>query len=133
VEAVVLDSYAVLALLFDEPGAPTVEGLLHEAAEGSSPLPISAVNWAEVLYRARRVLGERGVTEVRHFEHTMPIEVVPADRKMAETAAELKAGHKMALADAFAAALALARQAELVTGDPELKELEGRLQLRWLE
>jgi ribonuclease VapC len=62
----------------------------------------------------------------------MPIEVVAVDLALAETAAELKAAHKISLADAFAAALAMQRRAELVTGDPEFKPLEGKIKLRWL-
>lgn len=128
----VFDSYAVLALFFDEPGADDVESILHEAAQADKPIPISAVNWAEVLYRVRRMQGERGVAEARRFEQTMPIEVVAADRALAEVAAELKAAHKMALAHGFAAALALQRKADLVTGDPELRALDGLIRLRWL-
>jgi hypothetical protein len=40
-------------------------------------------------------------------------------------AAELKANHAIAYADAFAVATALEFQATLLTGDPEIKPLEG--------
>jgi PIN domain nuclease of toxin-antitoxin system len=130
--AIVFDSYAVLAFLFDEAGADEVESILHEAAQAGGSVPISAVNWAEVLYRVRRVEGAKGVDKARQFERTMPVEVVGADRALAESAAELKAGHKLSLGDAFAAALAQQRNAELATGDPELRALEGTIRLRWL-
>ena len=128
----VLDSYAVLAFLFGEPAAPEVRRILDEAALAGRPVLMSAVNWAEVLYRVRREQGERGVEDMRRFKRTMPIELVPADPALAEAAGELKAAHKMSLADAFAAALASQRDAELVTGDPELRALEGTLRLSWL-
>jgi predicted nucleic acid-binding protein len=38
----------------------------------------------------------------------------------------------MAYADCFAAALARLRNAELVTGDPEFKEVESKLKVAWL-
>jgi len=44
---VIFDSYALLALLFDEPGADRVEETLHEAAIADKPVLITAVNRAE--------------------------------------------------------------------------------------
>lgn len=129
----VLDSYAVLAFLFGEPAAPKVRQILDEAAASRRPVLMSVVNWAEVLYRTRREKGEEGIEDVRLFGRTMPVEFVSADHALAEAAGELKAGHKISLADAFAAALAAQRDAELVTGDPELKALDGIIKLRWLE
>ena len=52
---------------------------------------------------------------------------------MADTAADFKNRFRMSLADAFAAALAKEKQAELVTGDPEFKLLEKELQVMWLK
>ncbi len=37
------------------------------------------------------------------------------------------------LADAFAAALAKIKNAELVTGDPEFKTLEKEIKINWLK
>ena len=128
----VFDSYAVLAFLFGEPSAPEVRGILEDAAQAEQPVLMTTVNWAEVLYRVRRKRGEAGVQEARRFEETMPVVVLVADHALAEAAAEFKAAHKMSLADAFAAALAQREDAELVTGDPELKALHGQIKLRWL-
>jgi ribonuclease VapC len=52
---------------------------------------------------------------------------------LADTAADFKARFKMSLADAFAAALAKERRAELVTGDPEFKPLDGEIKIQWLK
>jgi len=129
---VVFDSYAVLALFFDEPGADQVEELLHEAADADKPVLITAVNWAEVLYRMKRQRGDEGVESAKRFEATMPLDVVPVDRPMAEIAAEFKAAHKMLLADAFGAALAKEKKAEFVTGDPEFKAVAPQIKVTWL-
>lgn len=132
--ATVFDSYAVLALLFDEPGVDQVEQLLHEAAVTHQPVLITAMNWAEVLYQMQRRRGPEGVTAAKRFAATMPLDVVPADLALAELAAEYKAAHKLSLADAFAAALAKQRKAELVTGDPEFKSVEPDLKkITWLK
>ncbi len=63
---------------------------------------------------------------------TLPIEFHPATRALADAAADLKASYKLNLADAFAAALAQQRKAELVTGDPEFKPLEKQIKIQWL-
>jgi ribonuclease VapC len=128
----VFDSYAVLALFFGEAGADEVAATLHEAAQAGGSIPISAVNWAEVLYRVRRMQGQEGVLRAKRFQFTTPLDVIDAGRALAETAADFKAAHKMSLADAFAAALAKGRDAELLTGDPEMKAVEGKIRLRWL-
>jgi len=44
-----------------------------------------------------------------------------------------KADNKMSLADAFAAALAKEKKAELVTRDPEFKSVEKEIKIRWLK
>jgi len=63
----VVDASAVLAFLFDEPGAETLEALLHQAAEADKPLLITAANWTEVLCHMQRKRGEEGVTSARSF------------------------------------------------------------------
>jgi predicted nucleic acid-binding protein len=131
-QSTVLDSYAVLALLFDEPGAQVVEALLAQAAEEDTELLMSAVNWAEVLYRVKRVQGREGVEIAREFEVSMPLEIVTADRMLAEKAADIKADCSVSLADAFSAALAMQTNAVLVTGDPEFRQLEKQVKIAWL-
>jgi predicted nucleic acid-binding protein len=131
--ATVFDSYAVLALFFEEPGVDRVEQLLHEAALASQPVLMTTVNWAEVLYQMQRKRGREGVADAKRFERTMPLDVVTADMPLAELAAEYKAAHKMSLADAFAAALAKQKKAELVTGDPEFKALQREIKIGWLK
>ena len=56
-----------------------------------------------------------------------------AARTLADTAAVFKARFKISLADAFAAALAKEKKAELVTGDPEFKALEKEIKITWLK
>ena len=129
----VLDASALLALFFDELGAERVEHLLHRAAEVDQPLLIAAVNWAEVLYRMQRTNGALGLAGAREFESTMPLDVAPLDRELADSAAQLKTTHGLGLADAFAAALAKCNKGELVTADTDFKPLEKQIKIVWLK
>lgn len=129
----VLDASALLAMFFGEPGVDMMRDLFQHAAEADRPLLVSAVNWAEVLYRLARRHGQEGLEVARRFDRTMPLHVVPVDLEQAELAAEFKATHKLALADAFAAALAKHKKAELVTGDQEFKAIEGDIKIGWLK
>jgi predicted nucleic acid-binding protein len=133
VKPAVLDASALLALLFDEPGAEKVENLLHQAAEADKPVYISAVNWAEVLYVMQRKRGLQGLNGARQFERTMPLVVEPVDSELAEAAAGLKVAHDLGLADAFAAALARHKKAELVTADTDFKTVEKEIRINWLK
>ena len=128
----VLDASALLAMFFGEPGTEKMRELFHKASEADRPVFISAVNWAEVLYRMERKRGKAGYDTARQFEHTTPLDAVPVDRELAETAALLKNEHSLGLADAFAAALAKQKKAELVIADTEFKPLEKVIKINWL-
>jgi predicted nucleic acid-binding protein len=133
VKTTVLDASALLAMFFGEPGMERMRELFHKAAEVDQAALISAVNWAEVLYRTQRKQGEEGLETARRFERTMPLEVVAVDRELAESAAHLKTAHALGLADAFAAALAKSKKAELVTADTEFRVLEKEIKINWLK
>jgi ribonuclease VapC len=128
----ILDSSAILALLFDEPGAEKLEVLLHQAADADTPLLITAANWAEVLCHMKRKRGDEGVITAKNFHRTMPVEVVQIDAALAETAADILFQYGFGLARALAAALSKSRKAELVTGDPAMKPLEKTIKISWL-
>ena len=68
------------------------------------------------------------------LRRTLPVSVKEATRRRVRRAAELKANHAIAYADAFAVATALEFHSTLLTGDPEIKPLEGEqdLEVRWL-
>ena len=128
----VLDSYALLALLRDEPGAEIVAGLLERAGQQNRSVHMTEVNYAEVQYTIRRKDGETVWASVAGELLAAPIEFHAADRRLADVAAGFKARFRISLADAFAAALAKERKAELVTGDPEFRVLEKEIKIRWL-
>jgi ribonuclease VapC len=128
----VLDSYAILCYLQKEPGHEAVVDLLEKASAESKPLLMSVVNWGEVIYRTTQRRGETEAVAVENVLNSFPIEVVDVDRDVTRHAAGFKAKHRMSYADCFAAALAKLKKAELVTGDPEFKQVEGEIKVRWL-
>lgn len=129
----VLDASALLTLLFDEAGADGVEALMHRAADKDQPILMSAVNWAEVCYRVGSKRGAEALAQAKEFATNTPVVVVPADRELSEAAATYKAADQLGLADAFAAALARSRKAELVTTDLEFKSVEKEIKILWLK
>jgi predicted nucleic acid-binding protein len=131
--AQVLDSHALLALLRDEPGGEAVAQILERAGQRDQPVHMTEVNYAEVQYMIRRKDGDAAWATIAGELRAAPIEFHPADRRLADTAADFKARFKMSLADAFAAALAKEKKAELVTGDPEFKMLAKEIAIRWLK
>jgi predicted nucleic acid-binding protein len=133
VKTTVLDASALLAMFFGQPGMEQVRDLFHKAADADKPMLISAVNWAEILYKLERKHGKEGLETARHFELTMPLDVAPLDRELAESAAHLKNEYDLGLADAFAAALAKSKKAELVTADHEFKSVEKEIKIGWLK
>jgi predicted nucleic acid-binding protein len=129
----VLDSFALIAYFRDEAGADKVEALLHKAASTGEPLHMTEVNYAEVQYIIIRRNGLPAWEAVAERLVALPIKFHPVIRDLADLAARFKASHPISLADAFAAALAKARDAELVTGDREFKTVEKDLKkIRWL-
>jgi uncharacterized protein len=129
---VVLDSFAVLAFLFGEPGYEKVLTVLEKAADTDSNLMIAAPNWAEVRYIVERKIGLSEWLRVRARLVGLPLNIVPADQELSELAGELKVVKKMSLADCFAAALAKREKAEVYTGDPEFKTVEREIKVIWL-
>jgi predicted nucleic acid-binding protein len=119
---VVLDSWAVLRFL--ENTAPTAR-LVERLLGDERPL-MSWINLGEVHYVLRREHGEDAAGEtVRDLREVIDARL-PSERLVLD-AARLKADHSMAYADAFGAALTVAEDATLWTGDPELL-IEGS---RW--
>jgi predicted nucleic acid-binding protein len=113
---VVLDSWAVLRLLEGtEPAASRVQSEL----DGEVNPVMSWINLGELFYVVRRLHGhEEAESVVRDLRPRLDLDLPDAERVL--QAATIKADHAMAYADAFAAATAVAHQAPLLTGDPEL-------------
>ncbi len=128
----VLDSWALLCYLEQEPGYEKVIDLFEKAVESSKPLLMSIVNWGEVYYQVMRRFGDQKAQEIEQLVQTLPITLIEANKELTREAARIKAKKRMAYADCFAVALARLRKAELYTGDPEFKVMEKEIKIVWL-
>lgn len=112
---VVLDSWAVLRYLGDE--APVADRMA-ELLRTQRPI-MSWINLGEVFYVTRRAAGEvAALATIRDLRIVVTTDL-PSEARVVD-AARIKSDHAMAYADAFAAATAVAHDAVLWTGDPEL-------------
>ncbi|MDI7262077.1 MAG: type II toxin-antitoxin system VapC family toxin [Thermodesulfobacteriota bacterium] len=128
----VLDSWALLCYLEQEPGFEKVVELFEKAVQFSKPLLMCMVNWGEVYYQVARRFGEEKAHEIERLIESFPISLVDADKKLTREAARIKSTKPMAYADCFAAALARLQKAELYTGDPEFKAVEKEIKIIWV-
>jgi PIN domain nuclease of toxin-antitoxin system len=111
---VVLDSWAVLALLQGEPPGPRVRDAI---AGGLARM--SSVNLGEVHYRLVRTFG-RSVAVQQTDAVRRAVSVEDVDWALVRAAAEVKAEGGMSYADAFCVATAQRHAAPLMTGDREI-------------
>jgi predicted nucleic acid-binding protein len=128
----VLDSYALIAFLENEPGADTVRELIVQAEAGRLKLAMCVINLGEIWYSIARTTSPKTADRFVQEIQGMAIEFVNADWGVTQQAAIYKARGRISFADCFAAALAKARKAEVVTGDKEFKRLEDEIEIVWL-
>ncbi|MDO8848952.1 MAG: PIN domain-containing protein [Coriobacteriia bacterium] len=131
--ALVLDAQPLIAVIANEALAEDVAARLESALAAGDRLVISSVNWCEVLYTTRRLLGSAVTRRAIDLMRRMPIAVIEAGEEHATYAAEMKARHGLGLGDAFAAGLALALGAPLLTGDADFLPLAVHgLEIDWV-
>ena len=131
----VVDAHALMVLFNDEPGAEEMEKILLKAESGSPKLLMSVVNWSEIYYSILRGASQEMAEAKAHEIAGMQIELVPVDTddlELVRQAAAFKATRKMSYADCFAAALAKIKNAELITGNREFKQLARDVKIHWL-
>ena len=132
-KALVFDSWAIIAFYEDEPAGKQVAEIIAEANERGTPLWMSVVNAGEVWYIIARRTSEAEADATIAELQSLGIQFDSAEWKISRQAALFKSKHTMSYADAFAAALAVQKNAHLVTGDREFKQVEKEVDLLWLE
>lgn len=128
----VLDAHALMVYLEKEKGFEKVESSFLQAVEKDQNLLMSAVNYGEVFYIVLRECGPKKAAEIEKIISDLPIEIILVDAALAKEAGKIKAFHKMSYADCFAAALAKTHHAQVLTGDPEFKEIEKEIDIYWI-
>lgn len=131
-KATVLDSYALISYLQQQEGYETVARIFEECVVKDREVFVCVVNWGEVIYQAMRRGGETRAKLAEEAMRALPIQLVEANKELTYIAATLKASHKMSYADCYAAALAIKRKCELVTGDKEFKQVEKQVKIKWI-
>ncbi|MBI5840851.1 MAG: type II toxin-antitoxin system VapC family toxin [Chloroflexi bacterium] len=131
-KAYVLDTWAVIAYLEDEPSGEQVEDLIATAHEEQIPIYMSVVNVGEVWYTLAREVSEEEANASVKSLRDLRIQFENADWELTQEAARFKSQNKMSYADCYAAALAKSKKADLVTGDNEFKPLDGQIKISWV-
>ncbi len=93
---------------------------------------MSSMNAGEVWYILAREISETEADKAVADLLGLGIQLIDTSWPLTRIAAGFKAHHRMSYADCFAAALAIDRKAELVTGDKEFKQVEAEVNIRWL-
>jgi predicted nucleic acid-binding protein len=123
----VLDTSALLAHYFNEPGAELVEKLWSDE---SSRLAISAVTVAELKGRLSQEITENAEATIAADAYLNELTIcLPVDRATAELAWQLRqvAPNRLPLVDALIAATARAAGAILVHRDPHMAQIPPAL------
>jgi len=131
-DGLVLDAFALLAFLQQEPGHQRVRSLLEDASCGQASLSMCTVNFGEVLYWLERRQGATAANALTGNIRDLPINLVDADLDLIVSAARIKAAFPVSLADAYAAALAQRLGTVVLTGEPDFQRLEGTVAVEWL-
>lgn len=122
----------MLAYLRDEAGGAQVREILRASESGLTQVWMCVVNLGEVLVVVEREDGLEAAQRAAAFIEQLPVRVVDADRSLTFAAAHVKANHALAYADAFAVALAQEVDGAVVTGDPEFRQVESLVGVRWI-
>jgi len=131
-KAYVLDTWAVIAYLEDEPSGGQVEDLIATAHEEQIPIYMSVINVGEIWYTIAREVSEEDANASVKSLRDLRIKFEDADWTLTQEAARFKSQNKMSYADAFAAALAKVKKADLITGDTEFRPLDGEIKISWV-
>jgi predicted nucleic acid-binding protein len=123
----VLDACALLRVAQAEPGIDAVVERLRAAQRGECRLLLHQINLGEVVYRIGKAYGWAVAERKRGEIGLLPIEVVKFSDTLFWEAVRLKATYPISYADAFAAAVAMAHGATLLTADPEFEVLGDRV------
>lgn len=130
-ESFVLDTSAILALWNEEDGASTVEKILRDKPHNRK-IFISFMTFMECRYRVWKDHGQGAADELFRSLSLLPATRVDVDDALIMTASELKAQHRISVADSWIVATAITRNATLVHKDPEFDALAGKVAMKTL-
>ncbi len=124
-DKLVLDSYALIAVFLDEPGAEAVTKILLEGNAGNLELHITSYNMGEVYYMIWRKASKVQADVCWNAMMDLHLIVTEPSLDLTHAAATLKASYKLSYADAHAAALTLHLKGTLFSNDKEFDNLKN--------
>ena len=130
-DAFVLDTSAILALWNEEDGAAFVEKILRDKPHNRK-IFVSFMTFMECRYRLWKDHSRNAADEIFLSLSLLPITRVDVDDTLLKTASELKAQHKISVADSWIIATAITRNATLVHKDPEFDALADKVTMKTL-
>lgn len=128
----VLDTFALLAFFWREPGYAKVRAALKQALGGQTTVYMSRINFGEAFYMTWKKRDQSSAERVLRATNMLPIILEPAIDARIMEAARLKAQYPISYADSFAATLAIELGATLLTNDPEFKAIQHLITIEWL-
>jgi predicted nucleic acid-binding protein len=139
----VLDTSALLAMYYQEPGAlevleivgTGVGGEIHESATDlvdrePAPVYLPFMALMEIEYVVRQREGRYEADRASHLVRAWPLELKESSPIWRREAARVKSRYPLSLGDAWVAALALLQDARLVHRDAGFDTVEGLRSLR---
>ncbi|HEV3321737.1 MAG TPA: PIN domain-containing protein [Solirubrobacteraceae bacterium] len=132
---IVLDAYALTALLAEEPAASEVGELI--AGAGAAVTVPNLAEAADRLARVHRIAVERTRAAVETLEQSTDLCVRPAERPDAWRAAELRTEHyhrtrcPLSLGDCLLLAMTGAGE-QVATADPHVLNVAGAEGIEWI-
>ena len=128
----ILDAFAFMAYLENEPGAERIEKILQDVKDDKARAFISIINLGEIIYNTERRYGLAKAQDTLALIQKMPVEILPADNQTVLAAAHIKANHPISYADAFVVVAAQKLDGIIMTGDPEFQDITELAQIEWL-
>jgi predicted nucleic acid-binding protein len=129
----ILDSFALLAYLTDEPSAARIEKLIEDAKKEKIRLLLPLINLGEILYITERRGGVTKAQDTLALLRQLPVEILPTDEPSVFSAAHIKANFTLSYADAFVVAAAQKEGAIDLTSDPEFQSVKELIAIEWLD
>ncbi len=123
----VLDTSAIMCVLFQEDGAEAVMEILRKSTgrpEQEDVVLVPFIALMETEYWLLRRLSTREAEEALFPVENWPVEVQESSPDWRRVAAKVKAKGSLPVADAWIASLAILHQCELVHKDPEFDQVD---------
>lgn len=129
----VLDASVIVSAARNEPRWLGAAEILQQGGTGELHVAITAASLGEPWYVLARRSGEAAARRAVISVRASAIEVVPIDAELALQAVRLKHELRLGFLDAMVGALALQRDAALVTADSDFLVLRPRVAVQVLE